>query len=217
MAKKASKRKASRPAKKRARRPSKKTAGSAGIRDRIRELRRVKAADLVPHPMNMQVHPEDQRRATEGMLKELGYADALIARELPGGMLQILDGHLRREITPEVEVPVLLVDLDDAEAELFLATHDPLTRMAEIDPQLQLDLLRTAEPADADARHLIDTMLSAARVAPAEEAKGAEDPHAEESLPNFYHVMIDCADEEEQKATYEKLQAEGRQCRLLTL
>jgi len=131
------------------------------IRDRIRELRRVKAADLVPHPKNMQIHGDEQRAATEGILRELGYADALIVRELADGTLQILDGHLRADITPDYEVPVLLVDLDDAEADLFLATHDPLARMAEIDPILQMELLRAAEPDDAEARHLIDEMLLA--------------------------------------------------------
>jgi len=131
-----------------------------GIRDRIRELRRVPAGELLPHPLNPQIHGQEQRRATEGILRELGYADALIARELPDGRLQVLDGHLRREITPEMEVPVLIVDLDDSEAEMFLATHDPLVRMAEIDPSIQLKLLEASQPSDPLSRELIDGMLS---------------------------------------------------------
>ncbi len=61
-----------------------------------------------------------------GVLAEMGYADALLARELPDGSLELIDGHLRAETTPDMEVPVLILDLDDAEAAKLLALHDPL-------------------------------------------------------------------------------------------
>ena len=50
------------------------------IRDRIKELRRVKAGRLRPHPNNWRVHPKDQQDALRGLLAEIGYADALLAR-----------------------------------------------------------------------------------------------------------------------------------------
>ncbi|GAB6164263.1 hypothetical protein JCM19992_02630 [Thermostilla marina] len=103
------------------------------IRDRIRELRRVPAKLLQPHPRNWRTHPDSQRDRLKAVLAEIGYADALIARELEDGSLQLLDGHLRAETTPETEVPVLIVDLDDAEAETFLAFFDPLAALAESD------------------------------------------------------------------------------------
>ena len=56
-----------------------------------------------------------------------------MVRELPDGSLQIVDGHLRAETTPDAHVPVLVVDLDDSEAEKVLATFDPLGAMAELD------------------------------------------------------------------------------------
>src|SRR5437879_5041884 len=70
---------------------------SMKIRDRIKELRRVRARDLVPNPKNWRVHPKVQRRALRALLTEVGYADALIARELPDGRLQLIDGHLRAD------------------------------------------------------------------------------------------------------------------------
>ena len=82
------------------------------IRDRIRELCRVRAADLRPNPRNWRTHPQKQREALRGILAEVGYVDALLARELPDGSLEIIDGHLRAETTPDTEVPVLIVDLD---------------------------------------------------------------------------------------------------------
>jgi len=52
------------------------------IRDRIRELRRVRAKDLLANPKNWRVHPKAQTAALRGLLAEVGYADALLAREL---------------------------------------------------------------------------------------------------------------------------------------
>jgi hypothetical protein len=43
--------------------------------------------------------------------------------------LQILDGHLRANTTPDAFVPVLIVDLDDKEADKVLTTFDPLAAM----------------------------------------------------------------------------------------
>jgi len=53
------------------------------IRDRIKELRRVRAKDLLPNPKNWRLHTKVQAAALRGLLAEVGYADALLARELP--------------------------------------------------------------------------------------------------------------------------------------
>ena len=115
------------------------------IRDRIKELRRVKASRLRPHPQNWRTHPQTQQDALRGLLAEVGYADALLARELPDGTLELIDGHLRAETTPDIEVPVLIVDLDDAEAAKLLALHDPLAGLAETDRDVrrQVDFFLT--------------------------------------------------------------------------
>ena len=51
------------------------------IRDRIVELRRVRAGDLKAHAKNWRRHPERQQKAMRAVLKEIGFADALLARE----------------------------------------------------------------------------------------------------------------------------------------
>src|ERR1700677_3583989 len=109
--------------------------GSATIRDRIRELRRVRARDLLPNPKNWRRHPKAQANALRGLLEEVGYADALLARQLPDGSLMLIDGHLRSETTPDFEVPVLILDLDEAEADKLLLTLDPLASLAESDAE----------------------------------------------------------------------------------
>ena len=65
------------------------------IRDRIRDFRRVPARELQPHPGNWRTHPAEQQEALRDLLAEVGYAGALLARELVDGSLQLIDGHLR--------------------------------------------------------------------------------------------------------------------------
>jgi len=113
------------------------------IRDRIKELRRAKAKDLVPNPKNWRVHPKAQAAALRGLLSEIGYADALLARELPDGRLQLIDGHLRAETTPNAIVPVLVLDVTESEADKILLTLDPLAAMAEADTERIGRLLET--------------------------------------------------------------------------
>ena len=63
------------------------------IRDRIKELRRVPASELQPNPKNWRTHPQAQQDALRGVLAEVGYAGALLARETPEGGLMLIDGH----------------------------------------------------------------------------------------------------------------------------
>ena len=105
--------------------------GRKAIRDRIKELRRVRASELFASPHNWRTHPKAQQAALQGVLEEIGYADALLARELPDGSLELVDGHLRKETTPDQEVPVLILDINEDEAKKLLAVIDPLAAMAE--------------------------------------------------------------------------------------
>src|SRR5713226_8097073 len=109
----------------------KRAAAVSGIRDRIKELRRVRAKDLVPNPKNWRRHPKAQAAALRGLLAEVGYADALLVRELTDGRLMIIDGHLRADTTPDYLVPVLVLDVTEEEADKILLTLDPLAAMAE--------------------------------------------------------------------------------------
>ncbi len=103
------------------------------IRDRIKELRRVPANELRPNPNNWRTHPEKQLNAIRGVLAEVGFAGAELARELEDGTLELIDGHARAEVAGTAEVPVLVLDVDEAEANKILATFDPIGAMAESD------------------------------------------------------------------------------------
>ena len=93
------------------------------------------------------------------MLAEIGYADALLARELSDGTLELIDGHLRAETTPDAEVPVLVLDLDDAEAAKLLAVHDPLAAMAQTNEDLLADLLSHVQTENGAVQALLDGLL----------------------------------------------------------
>src|SRR5690349_6366904 len=111
------------------------------LRDRIKELRRVRASDILPNPANWRTHPKAQQDAMRGIRAEVGIADALLVRETSAG-LQIIDGHLRADVAPDSEWPVLVLDVDDKEAAKLLATVNPLAAMAETDPDKLQELLR---------------------------------------------------------------------------
>lgn len=128
------------------------------IRNRIKELRTVKASELVPNPKNWRRHPNTQRSALLGALHEIGYADALIAYESSAGLV-LIDGHLRASTTPDTEVPVLITDLDEHEAGKLMATLDPLAAMAETDHE-KLKELRNYTAIETDAlKSVVDKLV----------------------------------------------------------
>ena len=105
------------------------------IRDRIKELRRVPANQLKPNPKNWRVHTEEQGNALRSLLAQVGFAGAVLARELSDKSLMLIDGHLRAETSGTEKVPVLILDVNETEADLILATFDPVGSMAIHDPE----------------------------------------------------------------------------------
>src|ERR1700687_1809293 len=77
-------------------------------------------------------HAREQAAALYGILREVGYADALLARETPDGLM-LIDGHLRADTTPDCIVPVLVLDVTEEEADKILLTLDPLVALATVD------------------------------------------------------------------------------------
>jgi hypothetical protein len=136
------------------------------IRNRVRELRTVRAGDLSPNPKNWRKHPKAQQDALRGILAEVGYADALLARELPDGSLMLVDGHLRAETTPEQEVPVLVLDINEAEADKLLLSLDPLAALAETNAVALDALLREVDTGSEGLQQMYSDMAEAAGIVP---------------------------------------------------
>ena len=138
------------------------------IRNRIKELRNVLASSLKPNPKNWRTHPQAQSEAMRGILAEIGYADSLIARELPDGSLMLIDGHLRAETTPDEMVPVQIVDLTEAEADKLLLSLDPLAAMAESNAAAMQQLCDDAETNNAALQAMWDEMQANVEQSPVE-------------------------------------------------
>jgi DNA modification methylase len=134
------------------------------IKDRIKELRRVPASSLVPNPKNWRQHPPAQQRAMAAALDEIGFADAMIAREIDDGKLQLIDGHLRQETAGDELVPVLVLDVSEDEADKLLATLDPLAAMATADAEKLSDLISHMTINSDDLQSVVDGIAEDAGV-----------------------------------------------------
>jgi len=145
------------------------------IRDRIKELRRVPASDLLPSPKNWRRHPKAQIDALQGVLAEIGFADALLARETPDG-LELIDGHLRADVMGSGLVPVLILDVTAEEADKILLTLDPLAAMAHKDDDALLALLRDTSFDSPAVNALLEALANGERaVMPDFSEVGAEE------------------------------------------
>ncbi len=126
-------------------------------RDRVKELRRVSSAELLSNPRNWREHPSDQRKALSGILEEVGISGALLARETDAG-LELIDGHLRSDMDKATEWPVLILDVDEAEANLLLATIDPIGAMASKNEEQLKKLLGDLDAQNEALTEMLDSM-----------------------------------------------------------
>jgi hypothetical protein len=180
------------------------------IRNRIKGHRRVRAGDLVPHEFNFRLHPEHQRAALEALYHEVGFARSLLAYELPDGRLKLIDGHLRREMDPDMEVDVEVLDVDDAEARALLLSIDPLVALAETQAQLHQRLMELTPVA---APELEAAWQETARAALEESAE--KDRRAYDSVPEQFLILVTCRNERHQVELLERFHADGLECRAL--
>lgn len=180
------------------------------IRDRVKELRRVRAEDLRQHPLNWRTHSRHQQSVLRGLLAEVGMAGALLARELPDGSLQLVDGHLRAETARSAMVPVLVLDLSDEEAEKVLLTHDPLAALAGTDTGKLNELLQRVESESQAVGELLGKLAR-------EVAVGDRLPELPDLQITPSYQVVEVDGESQQHAVYERMKSEGFKCRVLTL
>jgi hypothetical protein len=181
------------------------------IKNRIQEHVKVRAGDLVPHPLNFRTHPEEQREALAASYQEIGFARSLLGYRLPDGRIQLIDGHLRAEVDPDMEVLVELVDVTEEEARKLLLTIDPLASLAQTDKEIHERLTQITQ---ADSVHLARlwqaTADDQATVKKLKELKEA--PPAKEQ----FLVLVECVNEQEQVELLRRFKQEGLQCKALT-
>ena len=172
------------------------------IQNRVVELRRVRAGEILPDERNFRRHPQKQRTALIEMLEQIGYVNPVIARQTDNGLV-LVDGHLRVDIDPEFEIPVVIVDLNDEEAGKALATLDPLAAMAETERAALAELVASFDDELPDITGVIEKTKEM-----------SADPVP---IPRVYQVIIECSSEAEQEQAYEFVTEEGYTCRVVTL
>ena len=167
------------------------------VRNRIKDLRQVPAGELKADPRNWRQHPHRQQAALRMMLDRVGYVDAVIAREDDDGNLILVDGHLRAALDPTQKVPVLVVDLDEAEAGEVLATLDPLAAMARADTDMLQQLLETLsdQTDEAMGELLNDLHWDPTKLDPQDEWEGMPEFEQEADEP-YRSITVHLLDEQ---------------------
>ena len=181
-----------------------------GFRNRVIEYREVAARELRDHPENWRVHPKAQRDALKTVMSEIGFAGAVLAYTGADGALVVVDGHLRKDVSGDAVIPVLITDLTADEADALLAVYDPIAEMAEVNRDKQkalLDKMAAQREAFAGLARLVgeqsgdkvDAGLDMGLIPDADKFEGV----------NQYGVIIICEGAAEQETIYNKLLGEG--------
>ncbi len=134
------------------------------IRNRVTEYRLVRAGDILPNPKNWRAHPDNQRAAYRAITEDIGFAGALLTRQLENGTLMLVDGHMRTEENPDAMLPTLITDLTEGEAELILATYDPISAMAQADAAKLEELLQGVNSDDAAVQEMLTRLAEEAGI-----------------------------------------------------
>ena len=158
----------------------------ADIRNRITGLRYLHAEDILPNPKNFREHPGFQRAALQDLLAEVGIANALIAYETPAG-LQLIDGHLRKDAAPDILWPVLVLDVDEADATKLLGTLDPIGALATTNRERLQAIIDGVQTGSEAIRNVLSRTIDPASVLEEAEdiVQGAADGAAAEARPTL--------------------------------
>ncbi len=111
--------------------------------------------NILFNPRNWRIHPLNQQDALKGVLEEVGWVQQVIINKRTGNLI---DGHLRCQLAAREgnkTIPVLYVDIDEAEEELVLATLDPIAAMAATDKAKLDELFRDINSDNENVQKLI--------------------------------------------------------------
>lgn len=117
------------------------------------------AGKLLANPRNWRIHPQHQQAAMAGVLDEIGWVQRVIVNRTTGC---VVDGHLRVSLalqrSPGEPVPVVYVELTEAEEAEVLATLDPIAALAATDQAKLDELLAEVESGNAAVSGLLNDL-----------------------------------------------------------
>ena len=150
-------------------------------------------------------------------IREFGFRVPVVAKS--DGT--VVDGHLRLKAAKKLgltEVPVVLADdMTDLQIKAFRLSVNKMAELAEWDDELLALELGELHAADFDMALLgFDAGELSAAMGLDEELDG-EAPKIDEGIDykEKFAILVDCADEAEQQATFERLDSMGFTCKVL--
>ncbi len=111
---------------------------------------------LLANPANWRVHPDEQRRVLEAALGDVGWIAPVIVNRLTG---HVVDGHLRVDVALKHNlstIPVVYVELTEAEEAEALATLDTISAQAGTDKDKLRELAAGLTDASSPVRELLE-------------------------------------------------------------
>ena len=167
-------------------------------------------------PQNPRKHDEPNLKAIRTCLHRFGQRKPIVVNR-KNNQVEAGNGTLlAARALGWSHLAVVWVEDDEAAQTGFSIADNRTAELANWDNVLLAELL---EKHAADAPDLYDDLLMAALFDEASKpAAGKTKPEGvAEPMPDTWCVVVDCRDEDDQKAFYETMKKEGRTCRLLTL
>jgi hypothetical protein len=128
---------------------------------------------------------------------------------VPRGRRKLIDGHLRRDMDPDMEVDVEVLPVTDGEARKLLLSIDPLASLAE-QQQFRQRLLKItpiqSTELQAGLQASVDDLLKTRHTAP---TGGLQ------TIKEQFLILVTCRDEKEQAELLRRFTDAGGQCKAL--
>ena len=176
-----------------------------------------KVEDLIPYARNSRTHSDAQVAQIAASVREFGWTNPVLV----DGENGIIAGHGRvlaaRKLGME-EVPCIeLAGLTDTQRRAYIIADNKLALNAGWDDELLALELGELNAADFDMALVgFDAGELSAAMGLDEELDG-EAPKIDEGIDykEKFAILVDCADEAEQQATFERLDSMGFTCKVL--
>lgn len=140
---------------------------------------------ILANPRNVRIHGRAQQQVMTSLLDDVGLVQAVIVNRRTGALV---DGHMRVQLalrSGQAKIPVVYVDLSEAEELKVLATFDPVGDLAGIDAEALEDLLGEVQVSDAAVMQMLGELASSAGLNLEDGDEGAELEEASEELQGF--------------------------------
>ena len=183
-------------------------------KNRIVDQAEIPPKELLAHPCNWRIHPASQRAALATVLAEIGWVQRVLVNRTTG---RLVDGHLRVLLAQErgePTVPVLFVELSEAEEKAVLATFDPIAGLAEPDAQKLDRLLCDIDSQNPAIRQLLADLAPLAD-SPGSDAQAMPANDQTDELGCTFQILIDCQSEQQQAELLQRFEREGLVCRAM--